>query len=244
MKLFQPDHNLPGLQLLFDVDALADSIKTWMREDSELKLSVADIRYKPATSCLVKYLVETSDGSTFLHAKAFQKDDWLIRKQKFADDPIDYWQNDDLATVVIRFPADAEIQGIKRLVEQPQEFLARILPNRYPVEQFENFTTLAYKPNRRFTARLKFASGSDLVLKMHEPASFERIMKTARSLDRLRDAVPVRFGQSRRLSALTYKWINGETLDFSTAGADRTKRLMGHVFDYLKGIQSLPGDES
>ncbi len=77
MRLFRPDHNLPGLQLLFDVDALADCIAIWMGEASGFKLSIADIRYKPATSCLVKYVVETPDDSTFLHAKAFPKNDWL-----------------------------------------------------------------------------------------------------------------------------------------------------------------------
>ncbi len=136
-----------------------------------------------------------------------------------------------------RFPADAEIKGLERLAENVQQFLSRVLPDRYPAGQFEAFTTLAYKPNRRFTARLKFESGNDIVIKMHQPAAFQRILMTARSLNRLRDEVPQRIGQSRRHSAITYDWTSGEPLDFSAAGADCIEPMAGGICDYLKRIQ-------
>lgn len=240
MHLFQPDHELPATRVIFNTDAVAARIALWFGSAGEVTVSIADIRYKPNTSCVVTYRVDAVESSAFIHAKAFQLQDWPTRKQKIVHDnetagqSSDVLYDDDLGFALFRFPSDSKLPGISKFVEDPNEFLSRVLFQDFHGQRLVSFETLAYKPNRRFTASLNLESGCRLVLKLHDASTFDRVLQSADILKKSsRVTTPNREGRSNRHRALAYEWVEGDRRDISGVDRAESKRLMEIIFEFL-----------
>lgn len=237
MRLFQPDPNLPGIETLLDTDAFAERIRTWFCGGSKLTVSIENIRYKPGTSCLVGYRAETATKSFLLHAKAFEKHAWHVRKRKLGKTNRDMWVDNLHSFAAFRFPFDADLPGVKRFMQEPDSFLTRIFSEQYRNDPLVNHSTLAYKPNRRYTAKLAFESGRDLVLKIHDPSTYTSAFKAGCSLRKLPVDVPGWNGNSRRYRAIAHEWIKGYTPGSANLNATELPALMEQVFDFLDRLQ-------
>ena len=66
MQLYHPDSELPATRVLFDSAATAARLKPWMNLD-DLKLEIVNIRYKPGTSCVVSYKIDSPDAVSYTH---------------------------------------------------------------------------------------------------------------------------------------------------------------------------------
>ena len=141
MQLYQPDHCLPATNILFDTQELYARVGSWLPDS---KLSLDSIRYKPNTSCLVSYRVESSDkASSFIHIKAFSLKDWATRKQKIVSKNPDVLFDDELAFALFKFPSDAEIDGLEKFYAAPQEVLSRVLFRPFQDDSISNVETLS-----------------------------------------------------------------------------------------------------
>ena len=229
MQLYHPDSELPATRVLFDSAATAARLKPWMNLD-DLKLEIVNIRYKPGTSCVVSYKIDSPDDPSYCHAKAFRKDEWAMRKEKLGRAGANVLIDDEFSFALLRFPFDQELAGIESIVSDPQTFISKGLFSRFKTEEFSSLQTLAYKPNRRWTARLAFQSGKSCVVKVHDASTFHRARKSAEILKRCTlEGLPKRAGRSNRCQSLAYDWIQGSQLDLA---CDQTDKLE-QVFDYL-----------
>ncbi len=232
MHLYQPDDCVPATRMLFDTEKLSDLFRSWLPTG---KLSVDSIRYKPRTSCLVSYRYdEPNQEPAFIHIKAFSAEDWPTRKQKLVSKHPDAFVNDELAFALFKHPFDTEIPALQQLDADPTEFVSRVLFESFQGEVVSNVKTLAYKPNRRYTAKVDFESGRRAVVKLHEQSTFERVMQSATLLKKpSMIQTPDRIGRSNRYRTLAYEWIDGDSIDFATESEDGCLGLLKEVFDYL-----------
>ncbi len=234
MHLYQPDQNLPGTRILLDVAALWERLARWIELDGAAEISIANIRYKPNTSCLVSYKIQTDQRVSYFHAKAFAADDWQIRKIKLDDKRERVWVDDELSFAAFKFPVDSELADMEAFVSHPDAFLERVLFAQHRGEKFKSFEILAYKPNRRFVARLDFDAGSTLVLKLHDESKFHNVLIAAAALKKsIAVETPIRVGRSHRHRALAYQWIAGAPLDISACRARDIEPLIEQIIEYL-----------
>ena len=247
MHLHQPDLDLPATRVVFNTDAVAARIKAWFGSAENFSVAIADIRYKPNTSCVVTYRVNADASQTLIHAKAFQLQDWPTRKQKIVQDDggvqqsTDFLFDDEFGFALFRFPADSKLPDIRKFVEQPDEFLSSVLFEESQAERLVSFETLAYKPNRRFTAALDFESGNRMVLKLHSPTTFDHVLQSAAILKKTSPvATPKREGRSNRHQALVYEWIAGTRPSISQIDRAECKRLMEMIFEFLDYLHHPP----
>ncbi len=237
MQLYKPDHNLPATRVLFDTTLLAARIRPWFG-NGDFKLSISGIRYKPNTSCVVGYRIESVGATSFLHAKAFAPHDWQIRKQKFGRYGSDTWLDEEAAFAVFRFPCDAELPEVSKFVADPHAFLSRVLSQTWTHEVLSDYEILAYKPNRRLTAKLNFRSGKVFVLKIHDAATFASVLRAGEILKHAGFAQKtMRVGKSNRHRALVYQWIAGSTVDLSTCSTNQCAELLQSIYEYLDSLQ-------
>ena len=229
MRLYQSDPKLLGLRVLFDPDAIAARLKLWMGID-DLTVKILNIRYKPETSCVVSYEIDAGGVQSYCHAKTFPRDQWSFRRKKYGQASANVLIDDQFFFALLSFPLDPELPGIESIVANPQAFVPKGLFPRFHHEEVSSLTTLAYKPNRRWTARLKFQSGNSCVIKVHDDSTFDRARKSADILKRSTiESLPNRAGRSQRYRSFAYDWLPGEGLRLAL---DQTARMQP-VFEFL-----------
>ena len=195
LDLTRRDHALPGLGTLFDPEAVA---KMWSEStgDPVPPVELLYLRYKPGTNCLAAYRIGDNEESRWVYAKAYGRDAEvkLEKVRKDLDprevDPSRRILSENLGIVCFEFPDDAKLPAISRLERPPrrQRMIARILGEEERSAQDE-LITLAYKPERRYVARLvRPGLGESAVLKIYGNQRYQaaRIAyKQLRSSDRL-----------------------------------------------------------
>lgn len=232
-----PDPALPAAELLLDPDALLAQLSQEQRLASQnfSALELASIRYKPGTSCLVGYRAVADNATTYLHAKAFQRADWPTRKQKIDDALV---VNDDHCFAVWQFPVDSKLSACHRLVEEPEEFIDRLLFEGVEGGPFTDQQVLAYKPNRRLVLKLVRQTHGSLVVKLHDKRTFKAAVKAAKALKSASSvAVPPRVGRSNRHRMLAYEWVDGQPLCVDVGETDLRQQIR-LVFDWLARLRS------
>ncbi len=244
MHLYQPDDCVPATRMLFDTEKLSGCVKAWLPDAG--KLSLDSIRYKPRTSCLVSYRYDTPDQEpAFVHIKAFSAEDWQTRKQKLVSKHPGVLVNDELAFALFKYPFDTEIPALQQFDAAPTEFVSRVLFESFQGEVVSSVRTLAYKPNRRYTAKVDFESGRRAVVKLHDQSTFERVMQSATLLKKpSMIQTPDRIGRSNRYQTLAYEWVVGDPVDFAIESAEGCLGLLKEIFDYLDrlhGASEKPG---
>lgn len=246
MQVYIPDPDLPALDILFDPVLLAETLQPEILKSS-LPLSIESIRYKPRTSCLVTYRCHSTDegqaSKRRLHIKAFRNDDWPTRRENVIAQISDPAINDAYAFVAFPFPVDTALPSLQTFWDQPDQFLQTVLFQNSSFGGICNSSILAYKPNRRLTAGLKFESGKQVVLKLHDADSFERGIQSSKILKQSNLVTPSRLGRSNRHRAFAYEWIDGWPLKISNTHQSGGSNLMEMLLDYLDQLH-VPLDPS
>jgi aminoglycoside phosphotransferase (APT) family kinase protein len=239
--LARRDPALPGLGLLLDTAALSRRLQS--AGVALPDLSPAYIRYKPGTSCLVAYRIDPhSPPALYAVARNQLAGPKLLKARPAAN-------GDGFATALLAdeqievrsMLRDAELKAIRRVLDAParrQLLMARVshLP-----ELFEcSMQLLAYKPERRFVARLRGRSRS-AVLRLYTSAGFaaaEVATAAVRSNGTLR--IPAHIGCSRRHRALLLEWLPGTTLNEPL----RDQQTMARILERVGAALALLHDQS
>ena len=228
MQLTHVDPDLPGMNIVLDTNAVGQRTQC----DG---VRIVDVRYKPGTNCLVTYIA--GDGS-YLHAKTFRKSEWPARSEKLRRSSLPVLLTNDTCTAFFRFPADAEIPALQKFASDPGRFVESVCFRNIRKNPLSGFEVLAYKPARRCTLKLLFKDDSPAVLKLYTATEFERALRTARALDRLKADSPRRLGRSNRNRAILFQWIEGRSLDLGVLPATEIGPTIEMICGYLRRIHA------
>jgi len=216
-SLINRESAITGLSLVLDPCKMLSLMQNCFPDASIQSVSKIYIRYKPATNCLVKYLVDDLSGSRQWYAKAFTINDRdkLLRIEAEG-------KTRQLAPIVIidkllvlyPFPLDGKLKLLTRLVDHSalQQLFTRVLyPNTMTNRSIASIEVLQYKPERRFVARLIMNSGESVVLKAYTQQRYQLANLSRRrklNSDYLLDVV----GRSSKHRLLVHRWIDGQNL--------------------------------
>ena len=213
------DPALPGLATLLDADAFAELLRSLAPAADVLGVRGEYVRYKPGARCLASYRVALRDGELRVHGIAHGADAREKLAKRIGPRAVDGalgaapLASEPLALAIEVFPNDARLRALRRLGSA--EFRNRFLTHLHvvsPGAAVLGMTTLAYKPERRFVARVDIDDGSHALLKLHTPERFQVIpaqhgfttggaLRVARTIH-----------ASRKHAALTHEWIEGSPL--------------------------------
>jgi Ser/Thr protein kinase RdoA (MazF antagonist) len=255
---------LPSLSFLLDDEAATDLInETW----PGLKVNSAKgcyLRYKPLTSCLVRYDVTTAQGQETIYAKAYP----VSATDKFAKARAttrsDYHRAvlEKACLILYRFPDDPKLRSLRVLSEQKrQPFLQKLLPG-YPDA---TLSLLAYKPERRAVVQASHAN-KKAVLKFYN-GDFAKVHTIAKQIENLKSLrSPFILNTLEGHNVIALEWLEGTLLrsllasedvdlgqiknvgaslatlhvhacDFPTRSLDVVSRHMQDLLEYLSWLQ-------
>jgi Ser/Thr protein kinase RdoA (MazF antagonist) len=225
--LARRDPAVPGLAVLLDPDAFAGALRAALPDAAILSVEPTYVRYKPGTNCLVAYTANLPSGMADLHAVAYRRDD-PDRLAKPTERPsVPALQGAgalpgrlvlrDEVTVVSFFPNDGGLRTLSRLAEPDawRALLRRMSPDR-PDLWDASVSTLAYKPERRYVARVDTDAGPQAVVKFYTENGYPRARVNAKAFtSRGILLVPPRAGGSKRHRLLAFEWMGGRLLSDS-----------------------------
>jgi Ser/Thr protein kinase RdoA (MazF antagonist) len=206
--LVRAERRLPGLSALLDEDAFAELLANWLPGAGISGVRAEYVRYKPETSCLVSYRVESSEGQRIVHARA-ERDDAGRRLQRLAalaDLPTALGPGalvlEERALAVLPFPNDRRLPALRALASQATR---RALVGGAPGD----LEVLAYKPERRLVAR-----AGDVVVRAYTADGWPAAARAVAGVGRSRG---VRVPELRRVAdanqVLSLAWMPGRTVE-------------------------------
>lgn len=221
IELVRRDAGLPGLGHLLDPLALEAAIEE-CGGDGPGRLELMYLRYKPGTNCLAAYRRPGSEGGPVLYAKAHGADAAIKLEKAAQDRPrtagglLPRILLPSLGVVVHSFPDDAKLSVLARLAvpAERSRLLGRALGRSLPEEAID-LEALAYKPERRYVARVRSTEPGegDVVLKFHLAERHLRAREAARTFETREVLVvpPCRRG-SKRHRITAHGWLGGVAL--------------------------------
>lgn len=241
------DPALPGLPTLLDPDAFAELLHAFAPEAQLAGVRGEYVRYKPGARCIASYRIALRSGEVRVHGIAHGADahEKLAkrRQQPAVEGPLGAGRfvREDQALTVEVFPNDARLRALRRLGSA--DFRGRLMTRLgvlAPGSAVQQLTPLAYKPERRFVARVDVDDGSRALLKLHTPERFLRAHAAFRGKSRnsLRVARP--HEASRRHAALAYEWIDGRLLAPFAADAREALARAGEALAELHAQPPVP----
>ena len=242
--LVERDPNVPGLAVLLDPDAFGQTLASLYPGSDVRAAQPRYVRYKPGTSCLVGYRVDTGAGPLDLYARAHNPriDDKIDKagQRRSIASPLGAGIKVDnrLAVVIFPFPNDHELRGLRALAEDEprRDMFQRLLPDHEPLWDAQ-LDSLRYKPERRYVARLHQYGNGGAVLKFYTRDDFELCKD---NVDRFETdgplRIPRRLGRSKRYGVTAVEWVDGRPLrqalsQSQLSGADY--RLVGRALACL-----------
>lgn len=206
------------------------------------------VRYKPGTNCLVSYRDDADVGTPNIYAKAYVDE----FDEKFAKDkrrvacgwapPERLWALPEQRVLVRKFPLDGRLRSLKVLAdpETQSNFVRRLFPNQANTHN-TNIQTLAYKPERRYVAKLTGIEAGDSVLKFYRSKSFKRSLKNLRYLQGTGlDLLPELIGKSDRRQVLALGWRTGEIFREQLAGSSSSQESVAAIGTALAALHRQP----
>jgi aminoglycoside phosphotransferase len=237
--LVRREPRLPGLAVLLDDAAFTELLATWLPGAGIRRARATYVRYKPGTSCLVSYRVETTTGERIVHARA-ERDDAagrLRRLAALADGPTSLGPGalviPQRALAVMPFPTDRRLPALRTLADP-------VARRRLFGASAAALTVLAYKPERRLVAR-----AGDLVLRAYAADGWPAAATAANSIARAGSS-PVSAGELRvpavRTIAAAHRtlalaWAPGRPLE-DFLGAPEGHRAAAAVARALRALHA------
>ncbi len=213
------ERQMPALGILLDEERFVESLRELMAgapiEDAQARY----VRYKPATSCLVAYVLRSGGMEIPCYAQCHD-----IRRRSKATGAVrrrihpsvlgeGVVVDEDRAMAVHIFPNDHEIRAMRIFdPERLGQRLRRIMGGR---EEFREGTLhiLRYKPERRVVARVDLRERARGVLRLYPESAFEEARSRAWAfVGRGVLRVPRVVGDSHRYCSIVHEWIDGEAL--------------------------------
>lgn len=205
---------MPGLATLLDPAAISLVLS---RSGHRQPARASYIRYKPGTNCLVKFGPDypeapDSPGNHACYAKAYHVDKWRSRRSQQGCNR-GALLLDAAATAIYSFPHDRILKSVPALASrQTRNSLLQRLGLAGESEESQ-IVTLAYKPERRYVAKVDRPGARPIVLRCYEPSRYSASNQVAK---RLKSGAgfkcPRRLGKSSRHSLVAMEWLDGTIL--------------------------------
>ena len=215
---------LPGLASLLEPQLLIDALLARSALPSLSSARVCYIKYKPGTNCLVGYQLHTGGVWVNAYARALRRDDYA----RLHDQPANGCIRIDAQALELRlFPADRRLPRLRLLAEpvRQQGLLKRLFPEKPDWWQGQ-LECLAYKPERRYVARLIVDQSPVAVLKFHTSHGYAAAWRAALSTQGHTNLANL-IGQSEHDHVLAYAWLEGRVA--SAALLDETWPITGCI---------------
>jgi aminoglycoside phosphotransferase (APT) family kinase protein len=207
-SLARREPRLPGLATLLDDDAFAELLSTWLPGAGIRSARSTYVRYKPDTSLLVAYRVQSAAGEQLVHARA-ERDNAAGRLQRLtalADRPTALGPGvlvlPEQSLAVLPFPTDRRLPALRALADEAAR--SHLFGG-----SGGSMRVLAYKPERRFVAR-----AGDLVLRAYAADGWPA---AAGAVAALGHAPDVRIQEIRRVAdahqVIALAWMPGRPLE-------------------------------
>jgi ATP-binding cassette, subfamily B, bacterial len=236
-SLVQRDPYLPGLAVALDPEALVSELRKCLPDFEFQMVKSTYVRYKPRTSCLIAYELQVAGKIAPIYIKIYSPAS-EIKLHNARQKPTRPWQLrpshvvlEHLSMVVFFFPYDAKVTALPILANPQfrQPLLQRLLPN-CPEFWECKVQSIAYKPERRYVARLLTESGKKAIIKLHSEAGYEGARNKA---DALESSSILRIGRqlahSNRHSIMVSEWLNGQLLSDIVAMAKPDLHAVANV---------------
>lgn len=233
------DTALQGLAQLLDGQVVMDELNRCLPDIGARRIEKKYIRYKPGTSCLVRYELESNYGNSGIYAKVHGPKAWNKLK-KAGNDPIPAGPDDIGRLVVAKrnmvissFPNDDRLNELFHLSipSKKQDLLKHIFPHQPALHQAD-MEILQYKPERRYVACLRQSGVEQVALKLYEKRGFAAAQQVCHQLKKSGDRTfPTVVGESQRYMAIAFQWIAGPRLSDIFAKPDfdlEWLRELGH----------------
>ncbi len=219
-SLIERESSLPGFQYLLNPEQLSSLLQTRCGVNGLEDLRLDYLRYKPGMNCIARFRCRVDGEWSHGYAKAFGADAG-VKLKKALEQP-GYSGPFGEGRLVLEkeqilicfFPNDGKLGSLSRLLEPSlcAELLSRIFKSKSGWEE-ATFTTLNYKPERRFVARFTNPAGDCATLKFYSAAEFREVRKfRKRLLDPEGVRIPAWIGGSKAHRVLAYAWLPGSTL--------------------------------
>ncbi len=224
--LVDRDPDLPGLALLLDTDVLA----SWLSDRlvGECRVAPRRLRYKPTTSCVLSFELETR------RRQAVETEDCIARVYSSEASakavklalkvPAEALLAVDhrLQVVVTSRVGDRDLKALGKLHDDVgrKALFERIFPGREDLGNARIFT-LRHNPERRWVGLVRPERGVPFVLRAYEPGDQDD-PKRAYSVLQGSSAcrTPTLLGASRRYALLAVEWVPGSSLAEEPAARD------------------------
>jgi Ser/Thr protein kinase RdoA (MazF antagonist) len=237
-RLIAAEPALPGMRLLLDDDAFAAALRARARTHI-VDVRANYVRYKHHTSCLVGYEIRTVAGLVHAYAIARHVNDGakLAKRAKVAVNSPLFDRGEFVLRnhrVVVRvFPNDAEIVALRMLADPARRgaLELKLVPELSP-DAPRSLTTLAYKPERRYVARLQ-AGESSYLIKAYSKSGHDAARRSARALAGIHGLlIPKLISSSRSRGAISFQWLSGQPL-WPLVGRDPPMERVGAALAQL-----------
>jgi hypothetical protein len=196
------DRDIPALKLLLDDQQFTRLLQMHWPHLEVTEARALYARYKPGTSCLMRFELKTSRGVQEAYAVGYgqgydDKFEHAHQKTKCLSLPA-------LKLVVYMFPLDAALPAIALL---PTMDVARELGYDQPLQ----CQRLAYKPERRYVAKLS-GENTGMVAKAYQRKDYKPAKLKAKSLKHVPVSTSELLVSSKTYRLLVFKWLPGELL--------------------------------
>ena len=245
--LVKREISIPGFRYLLNRNRLSLLLQSTCGISGLEDLRLDYLRYKPGMNCIARFEYAVDGKWSHGYAKAFGSDAGVklqkAREQANLTGPPGTGrvtlQKEQI--LICFFPHDGKLRAMSRLMEPVlrADLLSRIFKSQSGWEN-ATFSTLNYKPERRFVARCTNLAGDSATLKFYSTAEFKKVRRFRK---RLRDSEGVRIprwiGGSKAHHVLAYAWLPGSTLrELIATGELATVNAAGEAIAHFhKGAQ-------
>lgn len=231
------DTQLPGLALLLQPDRLVDHIRNLSALPPSTTARIGYIKYKPGTNCLVGYQFDTGTALLDGYARALRPDDYDNLRSDIRHGCL---QLNEQSLELRLFPYDRHLPALRRLCdpERQHRLLKRLFP-RQPDWWCGQLERLAYKPERRYVARLIVNQWPVAVLKFHTGEAYQRAFQVATVLPEHTSLTSL-LGYSEREHVLAYAWREGREVSAALLDEHWPISTFAQIGTALAAFQAQP----
>jgi tRNA A-37 threonylcarbamoyl transferase component Bud32 len=237
-ELVQRDPTLPGLATLLDTEAFLAALRRALPGADLRTARITYIKYKPRTNCLVSYRLDLDGTAIVATAKAYSSSACVqLRKARGATGVPSAFSSgrlvlDDCAVSISLFPNDSEVKSLRRLTNA--DVRHRMIRRVFRRDRCELWggaiEALAYKPERRYVAKLSSGEEPRAVLKFYAEPEYRAARDNSQAFESrgLLRLAP-RIGYSDRYRVLAFEWLPGKLLREAILDADFDPDTVGTV---------------
>lgn len=226
------------LETLFDPDATTDMLrKAW--PDLEIQTALATyVRYKPLTSCLVRYDVTTAYGQEMMVVNAYSVEATEKLEKAIEVTQLETYCKtlEDESLVLHRFPNDSKLKKLRVFenIDERQLLLQKVLPDWHDA----TFETLNYKPQRRLAAKVSNMD-QKAVLKFYTKSSFAGAKLKAKAISAQSEVKHSKLlGRSSSFGVLAVAWQDGVLLRAALLNSNFDMNVMKNVGATLSALNA------